>query len=305
MASKLIGSPWQADSRATTSKRDVRATITTEGKNITEIKILDGKNVRINVPDDEPFGLAVSAEILRAALKIAVDAQDKKVQPKKGDKFNAKVKKVAGNKVTINRSDKDNKFDDVVLLASDKIKVLELQVSFDNGFQIDWVDVPDGLKSDFFKNEIRTTITTDAKNQITEIKILDGKNVKVGDDDPGCSPDVAAMDDFSAIIKSVKGNKVTINKSDNDNKFEDMVLIASDKIKVTSNTVKAIDDGNGNFSFDAEIVPIKDGLKSNIFKNEVRGRITVDAKNVITEIHFGGQGLLGAILNPINKIEKP
>ena len=60
-----------------------------------------------------------------------------------------------------------------------------MQVLFDNGFQIDWVAVAGGLKSDYFKKDVRATITTEGKN-ITEIKILDGKNVRINvpDDEP-------------------------------------------------------------------------------------------------------------------------
>ena len=99
---------------------------------------------------------------------------------------------------------------------------------------------------------------------------------------------LAAADEFNAVIKSVKGNKVTINRSDMDNKFKDEVLTAIDKVKVTKSNSIVTDDGNGNIM--VQLQPgnseIKEGLKSDIFKKEVPVRITTDGKNNITAIHL-------------------
>jgi hypothetical protein len=127
------------------------------------------------------------------------------------------------------------------------------------------------------------------------------------------SAGIASADDFKALIKSVKGNKVTINRSDKDNKFDDQVLIASDKVKVTRSQLKFVDDGNGNISFVNEQVPVKDGLKNSIFDKAVKANITTDGKNNITEIRVSGGGLIfldqdGNEIElpiPLLQIEKP
>jgi hypothetical protein len=233
------------------------------------------------------------------------------------DDFNALIKSVKGNKVTINRSDKDNKFDDQVLTAIDKVKVTksELKVEDDgNGnFQLkmEQVEIKDGLKSKIFDKEVRARITTDGKNNITEIRIRGGlfgllDKIEIPDlqfeipllriEKPCAGIDSA--DDFNALIKSVKGNKVTINRSDKDNKFDDQVLTAIDKVKVTQSNTKVTDNGDGTFSL--ELRPgrseVKEGLKSDIVKKAVRAKIVTDAKNNITEIHIGGDGLFGFFL---------
>lgn len=76
---------------------------------------------------------------------------------------------------------------------------------------------------------------------------------------------------FSALIKSVKDNKVTLNRSDKDNKFNDEVLTAVEKVVVKLGKKTA-----------------EDGLKNAAFNKMVRARITVDTKNQITEIRVGG-----------------
>jgi len=99
---------------------------------------------------------------------------------------------------------------------------------------------------------------------------------------------VATAQEFKAVIKKVEGNKVTINRSDKDNKFKDEVLVVSEKVKVTRTHLTLEDDGNGNFTIGMVDVEVKDGLKNNAFSKEVKVRITTDKKNVITDIRLGG-----------------
>ena len=109
------------------------------------------------------------------AFAEALRAQDKKDQPKKGDDFSATIVKVSGNKVTINRSTKDKKVDDITLTAVDKVKIVSItpKVDPDNlTLAVERVEVKDGLKSDIFKNRLRARIMTDAKNNITEITVI-------------------------------------------------------------------------------------------------------------------------------------
>jgi len=115
---------------------------------------------------------------------------------------------------------------------------------------------------------------------------------------------IAGAQDFNATIKKIDGNKITINRSDKDNKFKDEVLIVSDKVKVTRSQFTIEDDGNGNFTFATVQVELKDGLKDKAFEKEVKARISTDKKNIITEIRLGG-GLFQFFDDNGNEIEIP
>ena len=111
-------------------------------------------------------------------IEARQDAQPKKIKPaptEKTEKFFAKIKKVEGNKVTINRSDKDNKFADQVLTATDKVKVstrnLNLDIISGEG-KFTSEELTDGLKNAVFAQEVRAHITVDAKRNITEIQVI-------------------------------------------------------------------------------------------------------------------------------------
>jgi hypothetical protein len=95
------------------------------------------------------------------------------------EEFFATVKKVDGTKITINKSKKDAKVDDVTLTAIDKVKVLKGKGSFDKETKkftfTDGTAVEEGLKSDLFAKDVRAQIVTNDKDMITEIRIVQKK----------------------------------------------------------------------------------------------------------------------------------
>jgi len=105
------------------------------------------------------------------------------------------------------------------------------------------------------------------------------------------SAGVATADEFSATIKKIEKDKITINKSTKDDKVPDVTLNAAKEVKLFETKVKFEDDGDGNAQLKIEKSEIKDGLKSKIFDKEVKARIKTDDKNQIIEIHIQRGGI--------------
>jgi len=97
---------------------------------------------------------------------------------------------------------------------------------------------------------------------------------------------VATADEFSATVKKVDGDKITINKSTKDTPVKDETLKAGKNVKVFDSKLTFEDDGDGNLTLKFEQVEVKDGLKSKIFDKEVRANIKTDDKNNIIEIRI-------------------
>ena len=103
--------------------------------------------------------------------RVTLPAQDKD-QPKKGEKFNALIRKVDGNKITIIKGDGDRPIvvtpdSMVTLIANEKIKIFaEVAQDQEEEIKIDmlatFVALDDGA--------LRATITTNVSNNITEIR---------------------------------------------------------------------------------------------------------------------------------------
>jgi hypothetical protein len=99
---------------------------------------------------------------------------------------------------------------------------------------------------------------------------------------------MVAAEEFTAVIKKVDGNKVTLAKTKKGKKGkggtgEDMVLTVVDNVKVVKGKrnpeTKKVEAGDA----------ITDGLKNEIFtKGNVRGRVITDDSGNITEIRVGG-----------------
>ncbi len=95
---------------------------------------------------------------------------------------------------------------------------------------------------------------------------------------------LVAADEFSAVIKKVDGNKVTLAKTKRGKKGkgttgEDVVMTAAEKVKVVK----------GKYNRDTKSVeagdPITDGFKNEIFtKGNVRAQVITDDSGNITEI---------------------
>jgi hypothetical protein len=96
-------------------------------------------------------------------------------------------------------------------------------------------------------------------------------------------------EEFSAVIKKVDGNKVTLAKTKRGKKGtkgttgEDVVLTAVDSVKVVkgkfNRETKKFEAGDA----------ITDGLKNEMFtKGNVRGRVITNDSGDITEIRVGG-----------------
>src|SRR5437773_844205 len=79
--------------------------------------------------------------------------------------FFCTIKKVDGNKITLNKSKKDNKVDDETLTAAEKVKVQVGKGTYDKETKkfefVDGKDVEGGLKSDLFAKEVRAQVVTD------------------------------------------------------------------------------------------------------------------------------------------------
>ena len=109
------------------------------------------------------WGLADSVPTHGSAMTLAFDVQDK-LQLQKASEFIATIKKVKGNKVTLNRSTKDKKFDDVTLTAVKNVLVFQRKLKdvvdlFDldpNDLDklFDEIRLEEGLKSDVFAREV-------------------------------------------------------------------------------------------------------------------------------------------------------
>src|SRR5262245_23851407 len=91
---------------------------------------------------------------------------------------------------------------------------------------------------------------------------------------------LAAADEFFAVIKKVDGNKLTVSKLQKGEKpGEDTTLTAADNVKVM--VVKVVLKGGKK---DDAGEPLVGGLKNEMFKGEVRGRIITNAAGAVTEI---------------------
>jgi len=105
------------------------------------------------------------------------------------DEFAANIKKVDGNKITVNKSTVDQKVEDMTLTATDKIKVIAKKPAIvddgNGGFTIEFADVElsDGLKNKAFSKTVRARIKTDAKNNVIEVRIHLGLRSLFDNDD--------------------------------------------------------------------------------------------------------------------------
>jgi hypothetical protein len=107
------------------------------------------------------------------------------------DEFVANLKKVEGNKITINKSTLDEKVADTTLTVPDKVKVIGKKAMVvddgNGGFSIEFADaeLADGLKNKVFSKTVRVRIKTDAKNNIVEIRVHQGLQGLLNDNDDG------------------------------------------------------------------------------------------------------------------------
>ncbi len=96
------------------------------------------------------------------------------------EEFWCSVKKVDGNKVTLNRSTKKEKVDDVTLTATDKCKVTKAHWNNDKKKWVAGDAIDGGLKSDVLSklegDGVRAIVITNKKKEIKEIRVHEKKN---------------------------------------------------------------------------------------------------------------------------------
>jgi hypothetical protein len=151
-------------------EKEVKVRVKTDDKNnIIEINIQKGGIFQLGGIDLQLDGFDFQIEPGQDPVLFNVGALDE---------FRASIKKVDGNKVTINKSTKDTPVKDETLNAAKDVKVfqktLKLVDDGNGGFGIEFedVEVKDGLKSKIFEKEVKARIKTDDKTKaVTEIHI--------------------------------------------------------------------------------------------------------------------------------------
>ena len=97
------------------------------------------------------------------------------------EEFTCKITKVDGSKVTLNKSAKDQKVEDVTLTAVKDVKVCKGKWNKQEKKLEVGDAITDGLSAVVFtkasEKAVRATVTTDKDNNITQILVL-GKNRK-------------------------------------------------------------------------------------------------------------------------------
>jgi len=205
------------------------------------------------------------------------------------EEFTAVITKVDGGKVTLTKYEKGQKGDDATLTAASEVKVTKSK-GFGKKKGGEGDPIEGGLKSDTFAkgNKVTARVTTNDDGKITAIAVRD----------------VLKANELNAIIKKVDGSTITYvttmgfgggfnfkkkgdaeKKDDEKKKEEILTMKATSSCKVLK----------GKFDIEAmklDYTTVEDGLKSDVFKEEVRARITVNDDKQATEIKiapaFGG-----------------
>ncbi len=99
------------------------------------------------------------------------------------EEFRAKIIKVDGTKVTLNKSTKDNKVADEILTVADKVKVVKGKYDKEAKKIVDGDAIEKGLQADLFtkisEKGVRAFIVTDdTSKKITEIRVMTGGKKK-------------------------------------------------------------------------------------------------------------------------------
>ena len=95
------------------------------------------------------------------------------------DEFFATIKKVDGNKVTLNKGKKGEKVEDTTLTASEGVKVVKGKYNKDTKKAEAGEAIEGGLKSDaLVKGNVRAVVVTNDAGQITEIRVVGGRGKK-------------------------------------------------------------------------------------------------------------------------------
>ena len=107
---------------------------------------------------------------------------------------------------------------------------------------------------------------------------------------------IAAADEFSAVINKVDGTSINLNKYSRGEKGDELTLTAIDDCNVLHGKYD-------NQAKDTKYTPVGDGLKSDHFRDKVRARIITNSDNKVTEIRIPESIRDDGILGVINKVD--